>query len=172
LSLVISKSIINLEGEGPSIGICLFPSEPIIETYETAGQLPPQEYLLAVIDTGSSTSAFDVSYVDNLNLIPYDVAKVCTTAGPKEMELYDVIIEFEFKNPERNDKSEKLHFPVHAIGNDLSGQLCDAIIGRDILQFTDFRYFGSGNEKYEIEFFHEEFGDPTLKKPIPGRFRN
>jgi len=114
----------GLKSKGPCCPIEVsLPQTLIILLSQQGQQTPPPVSGQALIDTGASVSAIDLSVISRLQLNPIGVVSVGTAGGPTRRNLYPA----RFILP-------RLVIDLEAvIGADLSPFNIIALIGRDIL---------------------------------------
>lgn len=121
------------------VGIGL--TEPRKKALETEGKIPPElQFATALIDTGTSISAIDVSIVSALGLTPTDVVPVhtpSTGSTPAPTALYDVRTYLYHA-----DDEYLVDRAIPVIGSQLKVQGFEVLLGRDVLQDCFFMYDG------------------------------
>lgn len=108
---------------------------------EANGVTPPElQFATALIDTGTSISAIDVSIVSALGLTPTDIVPVHTPSTgqtPAPTELYDVRTYLYHA-----DSEYLVDRAIPVIGSQLKVQGFEVLLGRDVLQDCLFIYDG------------------------------
>ena len=127
-----------LREKGPICQIVIKPSEPTITKLKLEKQKIPSLKVLALIDTGASTTAISQKVVKELNLFPRGTAKVYTSSRHSEMRNeYDVSLEF----------GKNIYLQIlRALEANLKDQTIHCLIGRDILQHGKLVYDGPQNK--------------------------
>jgi hypothetical protein len=97
-------------------------------------RIPPPVSGSALIDSGASISAIDLSVVSALQISPMGVATILTPAGPAKQNLFPARFEL-----------PRLRIDISAVlGVDVKPQGIIALIGRDILSRFLMIYHGPG----------------------------
>ena len=126
-----------LREKGPICTIIIKPSEPTIANLKLAKKKIPSVKVLALIDTGASTTAISQKVVKDLMLVPRGTAKVFTSSRRSEMRNeYDISLEF----------GKDIYLQIlRALEANFKSYKIDCLIGRDILQHGKLVYDGPGN---------------------------
>lgn len=127
----------NITIQGPVIEIVVLPSKPVMDANRKQGKPSPSVKLVALIDTGASTTCIDKSIASQLSLIPRDIKKVQTAGGEDEQNLYDVSIVLPL--------AQQTALNIQVLEAKLEKQPYRALIGRDILSHCTFVYNGWNN---------------------------
>jgi hypothetical protein len=132
-----------LREKGPVCKVILKPSVPTIARLKRLKRKVPSVKVLALIDTGASTTAISGKVVKDLGLVPRGTAKVFTSSRRSEMRNeYDISLEF----------GKDIYLQIlRALEANLKDQTIHCLIGRDILQHGRFTYDGPGN-KVKLSF--------------------
>lgn len=133
--------------EGPCIGICVKPPQPIVDYF--AKSIVSNHHIRALIDTGASITGINETVLQKLGLIPRDIGVFSTPSGHSELPIYHLQLEIVVKP----DGTRGL-FDLEAPGIRVENQIYEGIIGRDILQFCNFNYRGRENA-FDLKFFHK-----------------
>lgn len=134
---VFPNKVPNLQAIGAIIEVIIVPPQPVFIQQKKEGKIPPQKKVIALIDTGASSSCIDESIAKDLGLVVRDVIDVHTPSGSSKQNLYD--LGFALPN------LTQTIIPVLAPGADLKAQPYRALIGRDILSFCTLIYNGWDN---------------------------
>ncbi len=123
-----------LRENGPTCQIVLKPSDPTIEELKLEKKDVPSIAVLALIDTGASTTAVSRKVVDRLKLVPRGTAKVYTSNKNSEIRNeFDVALEFDVD----------AYIPIlRVLEANLQDHSIDCLIGRDVLQHGMLIYDG------------------------------
>jgi predicted aspartyl protease len=126
-----------LREKGPLCKIVVKPSEPTIANLKLQKKKIPSRKILALIDTGASTTAISQRLVKELGLVPRGTAKVYTSSRHSEMRNeYDISLEF----------GKDIYLQIlRALEADFKNYNIDCLIGRDILQHGKLVYDGPNN---------------------------
>ncbi len=127
-------SLPRLRESGPTCQVVIKPSEPVIEKLKSENRKVPSITVLALIDTGASTTAVSHRVVKKLKLVPRGTVQVYTS----------------HKKPEiRNEFDISLAFDVHTcltivkvLDASLQNHDIDCLIGRDVLEHGVLTYNG------------------------------
>ena len=124
----------HLKENGPTCQIVIKPSVITIKKLKLEKKDVPWLKVLALIDTGASTTAISQKVVAQLNLVSRGTAKVYTSAKSTEIRNeYDISLEF--------DTNVYLEV-LRALEANLQDHSINCIIGRDVLAFGVFIYDG------------------------------
>ena len=123
-----------LRENGPTCQVVLKPSDPAIEKFKLEKHNVPFIKVLALIDTGASTTAISENAVERLHLVARGTAKVYTSNKTAEMRNeYDISLELD----------TDAYLPVlRVLSANLQDHSIDCLIGRDVLQYGLFIYNG------------------------------
>ena len=123
-----------LRENGPTCSIVLKPSDPTIEKLKLEKHNVPSIKVLALIDTGASSTAISQNVVEKLKLIPRGTAKVYTSNKTAEMRNeFDIALEFDTDS----------YLPIlKVLSANLQDHSIDCLIGRDVLQYGLLIYNG------------------------------
>ena len=127
----------NLRNAGPIIEVTVVPAQPVAELLRKEGKSIPSIKVIALIDTGASSTCLSKEIVDELNLIPFDAQIVHTAGGETEQLFYDIGIILPI--------SQSNTLSIQAPCADLTGQPFQVLIGRDILNRCTMFYNGPDN---------------------------
>ena len=127
-----------LRENGPTCQIVLKPSDPTITELHLEKQAVPAVTVLALIDTGASTTAISRKVVERLSLVARGTAKVYTSNRSSEIRnTFDVALEFD----------TDAYIPLlRVLDANLSDHSIDCLIGRDVLQYGVLIYNGREKE--------------------------
>jgi len=127
-----------LREKGPICQVVIKPSLPTIEKLKLQKSKIPLVKVLALIDTGASTTAISHKVVKDLKLVPRGTAKVYTSSRHSEMRNeYDISLEF----------GKDIYLQIlRALEANLKDQTIHCLIGRDILQHGKLVYNGPKNK--------------------------
>lgn len=124
----------DLRKSGPVCRVAITPSEPTVAKLKLEKKRVPHIKVLALIDTGASTTAVSHKVVKALELVPRGTAKVYTSNKRSEI---------------RNEFDIALHFDRHtsltilrALDASLQNHNIDCLIGRDVLEHGVLTYNG------------------------------
>lgn len=135
---VFPNKVPNLQNIGPIIEIAVYPPQPVFVELKNQGKPVPSRKVIALIDTGASTSCINDSISRDLDLIARDIIPVSTPSGTSLQKVYDL----GFALPATLTPNI---IPIVALGADLEAQPYDALIGRDILSVCTLIYNGWDN---------------------------
>lgn len=123
-----------LRENGPICSVVLKPSDPTTEKLKIEKNKIPSIKVLALIDTGASSTAISQKVVDKLNLFPRGTAKVYTSNKASEIRHeFDVALEFDSDS----------YLPIlKVLSANLQDHSIDCLIGRDVLQYGLLIYNG------------------------------
>ena len=128
----------HLRKYGPLCRVVIKPSEPTIKKLKLEKKNVPSVDVLALIDTGASSTAVSRRVIKKLKLVPRGMAKVYTSSSKSEMrDEFDISLE--------SETGAYLSL-LRVLDANLSGQSFDCLIGRDVLQFGVFTYNGRKNQ--------------------------
>ena len=127
-----------LRENGPTCHIIITPSDPTVEKLKLEKARIPKIKVLALIDTGASSTAISRRVVEKLNLIARGTAKVYTShKEPEIRNEYDIALEFD----------TDAYLPLlRVLGANLQNHSIDCLIGRDILHHGKLIYNGAKNQ--------------------------
>lgn len=131
-----TAQIANLEMSGPIVEVVVSPSKSLVEILREKKQPIPQPVkVLAMIDTGATSSVVRSDIIQIIGLNPIGVVKINTpsTTTPVECFQYQAVILF--PNNVAVETSDIIAAP-------LQGQHIQCLIGRDILKHGVFIYNG------------------------------
>ena len=123
-----------LKENGPTCEVILKPSDPTIEELRLEKKDVPSINVLALIDTGASTTAVSHKVVNYLKLVPRGTTKVYTSNKHSEIRNeFDVALEFD----------TDAYIPIlRVLDANLQDHSIDCLIGRDVLQYGMLIYNG------------------------------
>lgn len=123
-----------LKENGPTCEIILKPSDLAIEELKLEKKDVPWIKVLALIDTGASTTAISQKVIKKLKLVPRGTAKVYTSSKDSEIRNeFDVSLEFD----------TDAYLPLlRVLDANLEDHSIDCLIGRDVLRYAAFIYDG------------------------------
>lgn len=128
----------HLRKRGPVCRVIFKPSVPTIKALKLKPELVPSIKVLALIDTGASSTAVSHKVVKALKLVPRSMVEVYTSNKISEIRNeFDVSLEFETGAYLSLLRVMDAHLPEQKI---------DCLIGRDVLQFGAFVYDGRGKK--------------------------
>lgn len=128
----------DLRRSGPTCRVTIKPSDPTVAKLRVEKKKVPQIKILALIDTGASTTAISRKVVKALKLVPRGTAKVYTSSKTSEIRNeFDISLCF--------DKGTSLTI-LRALDANLQYHSIDCLIGRDVLELGIFTYNGPGKE--------------------------
>ena len=143
MSHSISAYLANLREVGPTCQIKITPSEATIKILKQEKKKIPSAKVLAIIDTGASSTAVSREVVKKLELVSRGTAKVYTSARKSEIRNeYDISLEF--------GKDVQLHV-LRALEANLGDHKIHCIIGRDVLELGVFTYDGP-KKRFSLRF--------------------
>jgi len=131
----------NLHNIGPIIEVIVYPPQPVFQDLKSKNLNIPYAKIIGLIATGASHSCIDYNVAEQVELIPRDILEVATPSGLSKHPVFDA--GFSLPN------SRKSIIPIHVFGSNLTTQLYQALIGRDILRFCTFIYNG-WNNSYQL----------------------
>src|SRR5262249_6028030 len=116
----------------PTCRVTIKPSEPTIK--ELKLKKVPSIKILALIDTGASSTAITQHVVDKLKLLPRGTASVYTSSRRSEIRIeFDISLEYD----------SGAYLPLLRVFDaNLEGYPIDCLIGRDVLEHGVFTYNG------------------------------
>ena len=129
----------NIKAVGPAIECIIAPSQTYIETLKISKEdLPEPVRVMALIDTGASSTVIQKGIAQKLGLSPKGIATISTpTSKDVTCEMFDVLIGF--------DRARLVFDGVLVIEAPLEGQEIQCLIGRDMLAVSVFIYNGYDN---------------------------
>ena len=132
-----------LRENGPTCHVIITPSGPTVEKLKLEKRDVPIIKVLALIDTGASTTAISKKVVKKLKLVPRGTVKVYTSSkAPEIRNEYDVSLKFD----------TDAYLPLlRVLSANLQDHSIDCLIGRDVLQHGTLIY--NGPKKQVILFF-------------------
>jgi hypothetical protein len=136
----------NLENNGATITVRIFPPFAVIKELQDKQEKIPSKTVNGLIDTGASCTAFDASIATELNLIARDKQTVITPNAESEHFLYDIVIGL---GTDGNGLS------LQAFGTDLSKQPYDILLGRDLFKKCTLIYNG-WNNSYDLHLHNNK----------------
>lgn len=134
---VFPNRVPDLQHIGPIIEIIIQPPFNNNPHIKVGGTFTPPKIIMALIDTGASSTCIDESIAVELGLIARDVINVCTPAGVSQQKVYDIVVTL--------PKLQNVSIPVLSPGANLAAQPYRALIGRDILKHCTLIYNGWDN---------------------------
>jgi hypothetical protein len=131
---------IDLLDEGPIVEAEVFRDEASFLQFKNFGTQERFVKVRLLIDTGSNISGLDKSYIHQLNLSPYTDAEewVHNNSGSSKVVRYGCVLYLPVF------KKKALNIDILE-GNYANFQI-DGVLGRDILQYCNFKYNGISNE--------------------------
>lgn len=124
----------RLRESGPTCQVVIKPSEPVIEKLESENKKVPRVSVLALIDTGASTTAVSHKVVKKLGLVPRGTVQVYTShKKPETRNEFDISLAF--------DARTRLTI-VKVLDASLQNHDIDCLIGRDVLEHGVLTYNG------------------------------
>lgn len=124
----------RLRESGPTCQVVIKPSDPIIEKLESEKKKVPRVSVLALIDTGASTTAVSHRVVKKLKLVPRGTVQVYTShKKPETRNEFDISLAF--------DARTRLTI-VKVLDASLQSHDIDCLIGRDVLDHGVLTYNG------------------------------
>jgi len=126
-----------LRGNGPICEVVIKPSSITVDALKLEKKDIPFVKVIALIDTGASTTAISQNIVDKLQLVSRGTAPVHTSAKTTEnRNEYDVCVEFD---------TDSYVDVLKVLGANLQDHSIDCLIGRDILSDCTLTYIGPEN---------------------------
>ena len=124
----------RLRKRGPTCWVTIKPSEPTIKELKLGKKKVPSFKILALIDTGASSTAVSREVIKKLKLVPRGMVEVYTSNKVSEMRNeFDISLAFD----------ENAYLPLlRVLEANLQDHKIDCLIGRDVLQFGVFTYNG------------------------------
>ena len=133
----------TLKEKGPTCEIVIRPSAITVKKLKLGKKEVPWIKVLALIDTGSSTTAISQKVVMKLKLVSRGTAQVYTSAKLTEVRNeYDISLEFDTDVYLEVLRALEANLEDHSIG---------CIIGRDVLAFGTFIYDGP-KKRFSLSF--------------------
>lgn len=124
----------RLRESGPTCRVTIKPSGLTIAKLKFEKKAVPRIKVLALIDTGASTTAVSHKVVKRLKLVPRGTAKVYTSHKRPEMRNeFDISLEF---------NADTYLTIVRVLDASLQDHNIDCLIGRDVLAHGVFTYNG------------------------------
>ncbi len=124
----------RLRESGPTCQVVIRPSEPVIEKFRAENKKIPSITVLALIDTGASTTAVSHKVVKKLKLVPRGTVQVYTShKKPETRNEFDLSLAF--------DEQTCLTI-VKVLDATLQSHDIDCLIGRDVLEHGVLTYNG------------------------------
>lgn len=129
----------NLLETGPVVEAEIFSSEEAFLKFKNYGTPESFARVKLLVDTGSNISGLDHSIIKMLNLFSYNDAEewVQGQGGSWQVLRYSCVLYLPIF------KKKALTFDV--LGGHFNGSAYDGVIGRDVLQFCEFKYDGLKN---------------------------
>ena len=129
--ILISPRLIK---KGPTFRVVIKPSAPTSARLTMDKKIVPSVRVLAMIDTGASTTAVSQNVIRRLKLNPRGAVKVYTSNKAAEIRYeFDISLYF----------GDTTFLPLlRVLGANLAHQRIDCLIGRDVLQFGKLIYDG------------------------------
>ena len=127
-----------LRENGPTCQVVIKPSDPTIEKLKLEKKDVPSITILALIDTGASTTAVSKKVVKALKLVPRGTVQVYTShKKPEIRNEFDIALEFD---------ADTYLTILRALEANLQNHNIDCLIGRDVLTHGVFTYNGPKKE--------------------------
>ena len=124
----------RLRQNGPTCQVVIKPSEPIIEKLKLEKKDIPRITVMALIDTGASTTAVSHRVVKKLKLVPRGTVQVYTShKKPEIRNEFDISLEF---------NTDTYLTILKVLDASLQDHSIDCLIGRDVLAHGVFTYNG------------------------------
>ena len=124
----------RLRESGPTCQVVIKPSEPVIERLKTEHKEIPSITVLALIDTGASTTAVSHRVVRKLKLVPRGTVQVYTShKKPETRNEFDLSLAFDART---------CLTIVKVLDASLQSHDIDCLIGRDVLEHGVLTYHG------------------------------
>lgn len=124
----------RLRESGPACQVVIQPSEPVIEKLKAENKRIPRVSVLALIDTGASTTAVSHKVVKKLKLVPRGTARVYTShKKPETRNEFDISLSFDART---------CLTIVKVLDATLQSHDIDCLIGRDVLEHGVLTYNG------------------------------
>jgi hypothetical protein len=143
---VFAYTLANLEANGATLEVNIFPPFPVITVLQSEKKTIPSRKLIGLIDTGASCTAFSAPIAVDLGLIARDKQIVYTPSGESEHPLYDIVISL---------ANTSIGIPIQAFGAILDKQPYHIILGRDVLRSCTLIYDG-WNNSYDLHLHQEK----------------
>ncbi len=127
-----------LREDGPLCQITLKPSQATVKTLKLGKRKVPSIRVLALIDTGASSTAISQKVINTLKLVPHGTVKIYTSNKIAEIRNeYDISLAF----------NRDVHLPMlRVFSAHLRHRRIDCLIGRDVLRHGLFIYNGPENQ--------------------------
>ena len=127
-----------LREDGPLCQVILKPSQATAKKLKEEKRKVPSMRVLALIDTGASSTAISGKVINTLKLVPHGTVKIYTSNKNAEIRNeYDIALAF----------NRDVRLPVlRVFAANLRHRRIDCLIGRDVLQHGLFIYNGSENQ--------------------------
>ena len=124
----------RLRESGPTCQVVIKPSEPVIEKLKSENKRIPSITVLALLDTGASTTAVSHQVVKKLKLVPRGTVQVYTShKKPETRNEFDISLSFDART---------CLTIVKVIDASLQNHDIDCLIGRDVLEHGVLTYNG------------------------------
>ena len=124
----------RLRESGPTCQVVIKPSEPVIEKLRSENKKIPRVSVLALIDTGASTTAVSHRVVKKLKLVPRGTVQVYTShKKPETRNEFDISLAFD---------ARVCLTIVKVLDATLQNSSIDCLIGRDVLDHGVLTYNG------------------------------
>jgi len=124
----------RLRESGPICLVVIKPSEPVIEKLKAENKKIPSVTVLALIDTGASTTAVSHRVVRKLKLVPRGTVQVYTShKKPEIRNEFDISLAFDART---------CLTIVKVLDASLQSHDIDCLIGRDVLEHGVLTYHG------------------------------
>ena len=130
----------SLLENGPIVEAEIFPSEEAFLRFKNFNAPESFARVRLLIDTGSNISGLDRYFIRLLSLQPYPDTDewVNVENGSWKVERYGCVLYLPI--------FKKKALTIDVLEGDFSGSQVHGVLGRDILQFCNFRYNGISNE--------------------------
>ena len=133
----------RLRESGPTCQVVIKPSEPVIEKLKSENKKVPRVSVLALIDTGASTTAVSHRVVKKLKLVPRGTVQVYTShKKPETRNEFDIWLAFD---------ARICLTIVKVLDANLQNSSIDCLIGRDVLEHGVLTYNGP-KKQVELTF--------------------
>ena len=144
---------LGLSPGGPLIDVWIGVSNPRALALKTAGQTPPPpKQVRALIDTGASCTAVDISIIQELSLVPTGTTSVQTPSTQKTTphitNQYDVLLGVMYPHA---PASRLILDTLPVIESQFAHQGFHVLLGRDVLRSCLFLYNGQ-NGYFSLAF--------------------
>ncbi len=134
-----TSQIPNLQLTGPIVEVNVSPPRTLIEILKKKKQnIPQPQKVLAMIDTGATSSVLRPDIIEKIGLNPIGSVKI-NTPSSTGLDCYQYQATVHFPNNVAVETSD-------LIGASLQGQHIQCLIGRDVLRHSVFIYNGYAQE--------------------------